>query len=142
MGYKKIQVPAVGDKITVNADHSLNVPDNPIIPFIEGDGIGVDVSPVMIKVVDAAVEKAYGGKRKISWMEVYAGEKATQVYDQDTWLPQETLDAVKDYVVSIKGPLTTPVGGVSAPSTLPCANSWTCMCACGRWCGSKVCQVR
>jgi len=111
MGYKKIQVPAVGDKITVNADHSLNVPDNPIIPFIEGDGIGVDISPVMIKVVDAAVHKAYGGKRKISWMEVYAGEKATQVYDQDTWLPQETLDAVKDYVVSIKGPLTTPVGG-------------------------------
>jgi len=111
MGYKKIQVPAVGDKITVNADHSLNVPDNPIIPFIEGDGIGVDVSPVMIKVVDAAVAKAYGGKRNISWMEVYAGEKATQVYDQDTWLPQETLDAVKDYVVSIKGPLTTPVGG-------------------------------
>jgi len=97
MGYKKIQVPAV--------------PDQPIIPFIEGDGIGVDISPVMIKVVDAAVEKAYGGKRKISWMEVYAGEKATQVYDQDTWLPQETLDAVKDYVVSIKGPLTTPVGG-------------------------------
>jgi len=111
MGYKKIQVPAVGDKITVSADHSLNVPDHPIIPFIEGDGIGVDISPVMIKVVDAAVAKAYGGKRKISWMEVYAGEKATQVYDQDTWLPQETLDAVKDYVVSIKGPLTTPVGG-------------------------------
>ncbi|MGH8450384.1 NADP-dependent isocitrate dehydrogenase [Pseudomonas sp.] len=111
MGYQKIQVPAVGDKITVNADHSLNVPDNPIIPYIEGDGIGVDISPVMIKVVDAAVQKAYGGKRKISWMEVYAGEKATQVYDQDTWLPQETLDAVKDYVVSIKGPLTTPVGG-------------------------------
>ncbi|NWF14597.1 NADP-dependent isocitrate dehydrogenase [Pseudomonas reactans] len=111
MGYKKIQVPAVGDKITVNADHSLNVPDQPIIPYIEGDGIGVDISPVMIKVVDAAVEKAYGGKRKISWMELYAGEKATQVYDQDTWLPQETLDAVKDYVVSIKGPLTTPVGG-------------------------------
>ena len=111
MGYKKIQVPAVGDKITVNADHSLNVPDQPIIPYIEGDGIGVDISPVMIKVVDAAVEKAYGGKRKISWLEVYAGEKATQVYDQDTWLPQETLDAVKDYVVSIKGPLTTPVGG-------------------------------
>ena len=111
MGYKKIQVPAVGDKITVNADHSLNVPDQPIIPYIEGDGIGVDISPVMIKVVDAAVEKAYGGKRKISWMEVYAGEKATQVYDQDTWLPQDTLDAVKDYVVSIKGPLTTPVGG-------------------------------
>ncbi|KFE56232.1 NADP-dependent isocitrate dehydrogenase [Pseudomonas syringae] len=111
MGYQKIQIPAVGEKITVNADHSLNVPDNPIIPYIEGDGIGVDISPVMIKVVDAAVEKAYGCKRKISWMEVYAGEKATQVYDQDTWLPQETLDAVKEYVVSIKGPLTTPVGG-------------------------------
>ncbi|MFP6847165.1 MAG: NADP-dependent isocitrate dehydrogenase [Pseudomonas sp.] len=111
MGYQKIQVPATGDKITVNADTSLNVPNNPVIPFIEGDGIGVDISPVMIKVVDAAVQKAYGGERKISWMEVYAGEKATQVYDQDTWLPQETLDAVKDYVVSIKGPLTTPVGG-------------------------------
>ena len=111
MGYQKIQVPASGDKITVNADLSLNVPDNPIIPFIEGDGIGVDISPVMMKVVDAAVEKAYSGKRKISWMEVYAGEKATQVYDPDTWLPEETLHAVKEYVVSIKGPLTTPVGG-------------------------------
>ncbi|MEH6499119.1 MAG: NADP-dependent isocitrate dehydrogenase [Pseudoalteromonas distincta] len=111
MGYQKIQVPASGDKITVNADLSLNVPNNPIIPYIEGDGIGVDISPVMIKVVDAAVEKAYGGKRKISWMEVFAGEKATQVYDQDTWLPEETLHAVKEYVVSIKGPLTTPVGG-------------------------------
>ncbi len=111
MGYQKIKVPTDGTKITVNADHSLNVPDNPIIPYIEGDGIGVDVSPVMIKVVDAAVQKAYGGKRKIAWMEVYAGEKATQVYDQDTWLPQETLDAVREYVVSIKGPLTTPVGG-------------------------------
>ena len=111
MGYQKIQVPASGDKITVNADFSLNVPDNPIIPYIEGDGIGVDISPVMMKVVDAAVEKAYGGKRQISWMEVFAGEKATQVYDQDTWLPEETLHAVKDYVVSIKGPLTTPVGG-------------------------------
>jgi len=111
MGYQKIKVPTDGAKITVNADHSLNVPDNPIIPYIEGDGIGVDVSPVMIKVVDAAVQKAYGGKRKIAWMEVYAGEKATQIYDQDTWLPQETLDAVREYVVSIKGPLTTPVGG-------------------------------
>ncbi|WP_443192351.1 NADP-dependent isocitrate dehydrogenase [Pseudomonas indica] len=111
MGYQKIQVPANGDKITVNADMSLNVPNNPIIPFIEGDGIGVDISPVMIKVVDAAVEKAYDGERKIAWMEVYAGEKATQVYDQDTWLPKETLEAVRDYVVSIKGPLTTPVGG-------------------------------
>ncbi|HDS1777759.1 TPA: NADP-dependent isocitrate dehydrogenase [Pseudomonas putida] len=111
MGYQKIKVPTDGSKITVNADHSLNVPDHPIIPYIEGDGIGVDVSPVMIKVVDAAVQKAYGGTRKIAWMEVYAGEKATQMYDQDTWLPQETLDAVRDYVVSIKGPLTTPVGG-------------------------------
>lgn len=111
MGYQKIQVPANGEKITVNADMSLNVPDNPIIPFIEGDGIGVDISPVMIKVVDAAIEKAYGGKRQVSWMEVYAGEKATQVYDKDTWLPEETLEAVRDYVVSIKGPLTTPVGG-------------------------------
>jgi len=111
MGYQKIQVPASGDKITVNADNTLNVPDNPIIPYIEGDGIGVDITPVMIKVVDAAVQKAYGGKRKIAWMEIYAGEKATQVYDQDTWLPKETLEAVRDYVVSIKGPLTTPVGG-------------------------------
>ena len=111
MGYQKIQVPASGDKITVNADNTLNVPDNPIIPYIEGDGIGVDISPVMIKVVDAAVQKAYGGERKIAWMEIYAGEKATQVYDQDTWLPKETLEAVRDYVVSIKGPLTTPVGG-------------------------------
>lgn len=111
MGYQKIQVPASGDKITVNADNTLSVPDNPIIPYIEGDGIGVDISPVMIKVVDAAVQKAYGDKRKIAWMEIYAGEKATQVYDQDTWLPKETLEAVRDYVVSIKGPLTTPVGG-------------------------------
>ncbi|MGE6531503.1 NADP-dependent isocitrate dehydrogenase [Pseudomonas sp. NPDC077382] len=111
MGYQKIQVPASGDKITVNTDNTLNVPNNPIIPYIEGDGIGVDISPVMIKVVDAAVEKAYGGERKIAWMEIYAGEKATQVYDQDTWLPKETLDVVRDFVVSIKGPLTTPVGG-------------------------------
>ncbi|NLB30174.1 MAG: NADP-dependent isocitrate dehydrogenase, partial [Alcaligenaceae bacterium] len=111
MSYQHIKVPANGEKITVNADHTLNVPNNPIIPFIEGDGIGVDVSPVMIKVVDAAVEKSYGGERKIHWMEVYAGEKSTQVYGPDVWLPEETLDAVKDYVVSIKGPLTTPVGG-------------------------------
>ncbi|MEY3747156.1 MAG: hypothetical protein RL194_615 [Pseudomonadota bacterium] len=107
----KIKVPAKGQKITVNSDNSLNVPDHPIIPFIEGDGIGVDITPPMIKVVDAAVEKAYGGKRAISWMEVYAGEKATKVYGKDTWLPEETMQAVKDYVISIKGPLTTPVGG-------------------------------
>ncbi len=96
--YQHIKVPAVGEKIRVKSDHSLEVPDQPIIPFLEGDGTGVDITPVMKTVVDAAVERAYGGKRKISWMEVYAGEKATQVYDQDTWLPQETLDAVKDYV--------------------------------------------
>ncbi|MEZ5452491.1 MAG: NADP-dependent isocitrate dehydrogenase [Thiothrix sp.] len=109
--YQHIKVPAQGEKITTNADYSLNVPDHPIIPYVEGDGIGVDISPVMIKVVDAAVEKSYGGQRKISWMEVYAGEKATQVYGEDVWLPDETIDAVKEYVVSIKGPLTTPVGG-------------------------------
>ncbi|PVZ71496.1 NADP-dependent isocitrate dehydrogenase [Pelagibaculum spongiae] len=111
MSYQKIKAPASGDKITVNSDLSLNIPNNPIIPFIEGDGIGVDVTPPMLKVVDAAVEKAYGGSRKISWMEVYAGEKSTQVYGQDVWLPEETLGAIRDYVVSIKGPLTTPVGG-------------------------------
>jgi isocitrate dehydrogenase len=111
MPYQHIKVPADGDKITVNPDFSLNVSDQPIIPYIEGDGTGVDITPVMIKVVDAAVEKAYGGKRKIHWMEIYAGEKATKVYGPDVWLPDETLDVVKDYIVSIKGPLTTPVGG-------------------------------
>jgi isocitrate dehydrogenase len=108
---KKIVVPGQGEKITVNEDNSLNVPDHPIIPFIEGDGIGVDITPPMQKVVDAAVNKAYGGKRAISWMEVYAGEKSTKVYGDNTWLPEETMQAVKDYVISIKGPLTTPVGG-------------------------------
>lgn len=111
MSYQHIKVPAQGEKITVNGDFSLNVPNQPVIPYIEGDGIGVDISPVMINVVDAAVEKAYGGEKKIHWMEVFAGEKSTQVYGPDVWLPEETLDAVKDYVVSIKGPLTTPVGG-------------------------------
>ncbi|HWZ49537.1 MAG TPA: NADP-dependent isocitrate dehydrogenase [Herbaspirillum sp.] len=109
--YQHIKVPAEGQKITVNADFSLNVPNDPIIPFIEGDGTGVDISPVMMKVVDAAVAKAYGGQKKISWMEVYAGEKSTKIYGPDVWLPEETLDVVKEYVVSIKGPLTTPVGG-------------------------------
>jgi len=108
--YKHIKVPA-GEKITVNTDFSINVPNNPIIPFIEGDGTGLDITPVMIKVVDAAVHKAYGGKRKIAWMEVFAGEKSTKVYGPDVWMPDETLEAVKEYVVSIKGPLTTPVGG-------------------------------
>ena len=109
--YQHIKVPDQGQKITVNQDFSLNVPDNPIVPYIEGDGTGFDITPVMLKVVDAAVQKAYGGKRKIHWMEIYAGEKATQVYGPDVWLPDETLDVLRDYVVSIKGPLTTPVGG-------------------------------
>src|SRR5512138_3485223 len=109
--YKHIKIPAAGEKITVAKDSKLNVPDQPIIPYIEGDGTGVDITPVMLKVVDAAVAKAYGGKKKIVWMEVYAGEKSTKVYGPDVWLPDETLEAVKDYVVSIKGPLTTPVGG-------------------------------
>jgi isocitrate dehydrogenase len=111
MPYQHIKVPTSGDKITVGSDFSLNVSDQPIIPFIEGDGTGVDITPVMIKVVDAAVQKAYGGKRKIQWMEIYAGEKATKVYGPDVWLPEETLEVLKEYVVSIKGPLTTPVGG-------------------------------
>jgi isocitrate dehydrogenase len=109
--YQHIKVPTDGQKISVNPDYSLNVPDNPIIPYIEGDGTGVDISPVMIKVIDAAVQKAYSGKRKISWMEIFAGEKSTRVYGPDVWLPEETLKVLKDYVVSIKGPLTTPVGG-------------------------------
>ena len=109
--YAHIEVPAEGQRITVNADQSLNVPDQPIIPFIEGDGTGADITPVMIKVVDAAVAKAYGGQRKIHWMEIFAGEKSTRVYGPDVWLPDETLQAVRDHVVSIKGPLTTPVGG-------------------------------
>lgn len=107
----KIIVPTTGEKITVNADNTLNVPNQPIIPFIEGDGIGIDITPPMIKVVDTAVSKAYGNSRKISWMEVYAGEKSTKIYDANTWLSDETMNALKEYVVSIKGPLTTPVGG-------------------------------
>ncbi len=111
MAYQHIQVPADGEKITVNADNSLNIPNNPIIPFIEGDGIGVDITPVMIDVVDAAVEKAYGGERKIAWMEIYSGEKSLEVYGEDEWLPEETLDAMREFIVGIKGPMTTPVGG-------------------------------
>ncbi len=109
--YQHITPPAEGEKIRVNADFSLDVPDHPVIPYIEGDGIGVDITPVMQKVVNAAVAKAYAGKRKISWMEIYAGEKSTRVYGENVWLPEETLQAAKEYVVSIKGPLTTPVGG-------------------------------
>ena len=108
--YQHIKIP-VGDKITVNADNTLNVPDHPIIPFIEGDGTGVDITPAMRQVVDAAVAKAYGGKRQIAWMEVYAGEKATTVYGADVWMPDETVAAVKEYILSIKGPLTTPTSG-------------------------------
>ncbi len=111
MAYEKIIVPTDGTRITANADNSLNVPDRPIIPFIEGDGIGIDVTPPMIEVLDAAVAKAYGGKRSIAWMEIYAGEKAVATYGGDTWMPAETLDAMREFLVGIKGPLTTPVGG-------------------------------
>ncbi|MBP8175017.1 MAG: NADP-dependent isocitrate dehydrogenase [Sphaerotilus sp.] len=109
--YQHIQVPAEGQKISVNEDCTLNVPNHPIIPFIEGDGVGVDVTPVMLRVIDAAVARSYGGERRIHWMEIFAGEKATRVYGPDVWLPDETLEVVRDYLVSIKGPLTTPVGG-------------------------------
>ena len=110
MPYKKIKVPKKGSKITFK-NGKINIPDNPIIPYIEGDGIGVDITPSMINVVNEAVKIAYKDEKKIEWMEVYCGEKATQVYSKDTWLPDETIDALKEFVVSIKGPLTTPVGG-------------------------------
>ena len=109
--YKHIRVPTQGEKIADNQDFALKVPDHPILPFIEGDGTGVDITPVMIKVVDAAVNAAYSGKRRIQWMEMYAGEKACKVYGENVWLPDETLKAAREFVVSIKGPLTTPVGG-------------------------------
>jgi len=111
MAYQHIKLPSGGEKIRVQRDFSLEVPDRPIIPYIEGDGTGVDITPVMLKVVDAAVQKAYGGKRKIVWMEMFAGEKSCRVYGENVWLPEETLQAAKEFVVSIKGPLTTPVGG-------------------------------
>ena len=111
MTYQHIRVPSNGEKITVNGDNSLNVPDNPIIPYIEGDGIGIDITPVMLKVVDAAVRIAYGGRRKISWMEIYSGEKSVELYGEDEWLPEETLAAMREFLVGIKGPMTTPVGG-------------------------------
>ena len=109
MSYKKIKIPKKGQKISY-IDGKLVVPDNPIIPFIEGDGIGIDITPPMINVVNEAIKIAYDGKKKIEWMEVFCGEKATKKYDKDTWLPDETINALKEYVVSIKGPLTTPVG--------------------------------
>ena len=111
MAYLHVKVPADGAKITVNSDNSLNIPDNPIIPYIEGDGIGVDITPVMLKVVNAAVQKAYGGRRRIAWMEIYAGEKSVQLYGEGEWLPAETLAAMREFTVGIKGPMTTPVGG-------------------------------
>jgi isocitrate dehydrogenase len=111
MAYQHIKIPQGGEKIRVNKDFSLSVPDQPIIPYIEGDGTGVDITPVMLKVVDAAVKKAYGAKRRIVWMEMFAGEKSCRVYGENVWLPEETLQAAKEFVVSIKGPLTTPVGG-------------------------------
>src|SRR3989442_14864831 len=111
MAYQHIKVPSGGEKIRVRKDFSLEVPERPIIPYIEGDGTGVDITPVMLKVVDAAVQKAYGGSKKIVWMEMFAGEKSCRVYGENVWLPEETLQASKEFVVSIKGPLTTPVGG-------------------------------
>ena len=111
MAYNKVVVPADGEKIVVNKDGSLTVPARPIIPYIEGDGIGVDITPAMLSVVNAAVAKAYGGKRSIAWAEVYAGEKAVAIYGNDQWLPDETLEAFREFSVGIKGPLTTPVGG-------------------------------
>ena len=104
MNYEHIKIPLTGEKITRNADDTLNVPDQPIIPYIEGDGIGVDISPVMKKVIDAAIAKAYNGEKQIQWMEVYAGEKATKTYGDDVWMPKETLHALSEYVVAIKGP--------------------------------------
>ncbi|MFO8151873.1 NADP-dependent isocitrate dehydrogenase [Thioalkalivibrio sp.] len=111
MAYEHIKIPPDAERIGADSDGTLRVPDRPIIPYVEGDGIGVDITPVMRSVVDAAVDRAYGGQRGIAWMEVYAGEKANSVYGANTWLPAETLDAVREFVVSIKGPLTTPVGG-------------------------------
>ncbi len=111
MAYQNIKIPETGSKITLNDDGSLNVPNDPIIPYIEGDGIGIDITPAMLNVVNSAVAKSYGGDKKISWMEVYCGEKSTEVYGDDVWLPNETIEALREYVVSIKGPLTTPVGG-------------------------------
>ncbi|MGP1931979.1 MAG: isocitrate/isopropylmalate family dehydrogenase, partial [Arsenophonus sp. ET-DL12-MAG3] len=105
----KVIIPSEGEKIRL-IKGNLNVPNNPIIPYIEGDGVGIDITPVMLKVVDAAVKKSYLGDKKISWMEIYTGEKSTKIYGKNVWLPDETIDLIKEYNVSIKGPLTTPVG--------------------------------
>ena len=113
--YQHVKVPAGGQNITVNKDSSLNVPDQPVIPFIEGDGTGFDITPVMIKVVDAAVAKAYGGRRAIHWMEVYAGEKSTRIYGPDVWLPDETLEIVRDYVGMLGARLAEQAPGDPIP---------------------------
>ena len=110
MSYRKIQIPA-GDRIVADASGKLQVPDHPIIGFIEGDGIGPDITRASMQIWNRAVEKAYGGKRSIAWMELYAGEKANAVYGEPIWLPDETVDAIRDYLIAIKGPLTTPIGG-------------------------------
>jgi isocitrate dehydrogenase len=110
MKFNKVKEPTSGEKISY-IDGVLNVPDNPIIPYIEGDGIGVDITPAMLNVVDNAVKLAYEGKRKIEWMEIYCGEKSTKVYEKDTWLPDETIEALKEYVVSIKGPFNNSCWG-------------------------------
>jgi len=111
MSYVKLIPPTKGQNITVGADGSLIVPNNPIIPFIEGDGTGPDIWAASVKVLDAAVAKAYGGTKSIEWFEVFAGEKSNEVYGENTWLPEDTLTALREYIVGIKGPLTTPVGG-------------------------------
>src|SRR3979409_2586670 len=115
MAYQHIKVPSGGEKIRVRKDFSLEVPDRPIIPYIEGDGIGGDITPVMLKGVDAGVQKSYGGKRKIVWMEMFAGEKSCRVYGENVWLPEETLQAAKEFVGSIKGPPHQPGGGGLRP---------------------------
>ena len=141
--YQHIKVPEGGQKIKVNADFSLVVPDQPIIPFIEGDGTGADITPVMIKVVDAAVAKAYGGKKKIHWMEVYAGEKSTKVYGPDVWLPPETLEAVQRLRGLDQGPAHhARSAAASARSTWRCARSSTSTSACGRSSTSRACPRR
>ena len=114
MSYDKIQIPSAGGKISMLEYGHLEVPNNPIIPFIEGDGVGPEITAAMIQIIDAAVEKAYDGEKKIQWMEIFAGEKANAVYGEDTWLPKETLKAIEEYCVAIKGPLTTPTGADAA----------------------------
>lgn len=132
MSDNKIRIPADGQKITLGADGRLQVPDRPILPFIEGDGTGPDITRAAMTAWNAAVEKAYGGKRKVEWMEIYAGEKANAVYGPNTWLPTETLDACRDYLVSIKGPLTTPVGGHPQPERRAAAGAgFVCLLAAG-----------